>query len=102
MPRLIELRSAERLPESLTIRVGDLLMFGASGGHLRSGGEVLELIGPFVPAVLGDNGQILSPAAAPNAVFFLARSVGIAPIDVFEGDPWHGPKINRLTITVEA
>jgi len=101
MAHLIEFRSGEHLPKALTIKVGDLLMFGATGGHLRSGENVLEFLGAFVPAVLGDNGKILSPAAAPNSVFFLARVSGVAAIDIVKGDPWRAPVAIKLKITVE-
>jgi hypothetical protein len=102
MGRLIEVQHAQDLPTSLTIRVGDVLVFGATGGHVYSGAEVVEILGPFLPGVLGDNGQILSPMGAPNAVLFLARRTGRATIDVVTGDPWHAPKTTTLDITVES
>jgi len=101
MGRLIEVQHAQNLPASLTVRVGDVLVFGATGGHVHSDTEVVEILGPFLPGVLGDNGQILSPMAAPNAVLFLARRPGRATIDVVTGDPWHAPKTTVLGITVE-
>ena len=102
MGRLIDARGEQHLPSALTIRVGDLLTLGASGGHVRSGAGVLELLGPFVPGVIATNGQVLSPIAAPNAVLFLARGPGVASIDVVTGDPWHGPKRTiAMDITVE-
>jgi hypothetical protein len=102
MGRLIEVQHTQDLPTSLTIRVGDLLVFGASGGHVHSGTEVVEILGPFLPGVLGDDGQILSPMGVPNAVLFLARRPGRATIDVVTGDPWHEPKTTALGITVES
>ncbi len=101
MGRLIEVQHAQDLPTSLTIRVGDVLVFGATGGHVYSGAEVVEILGPFLPGVLGDDGQILSPMGAPNAVLFLARRPGRATIDVVTGDPWHTPETTALGITVE-
>lgn len=101
MGRLIDARGEQRLPSALTVRVGDLLTFAASGGHIRSGTDVLELLGPFVPGVIGTNGQVLSPVAAPNAVLFLARGPGVASIDVVTGDPWHGPRTTAMDISVE-
>jgi hypothetical protein len=79
-----------------------VLYFGATGGHVHSGAEVVEILGPFLPGVLGDNGQIFSPMGAPNAVLFLARRPGRATIDVVTGDPWHAPKTTALAITVES
>jgi hypothetical protein len=101
MRRLIEVQNAQDLPTTLTIRVGDLLICGATGGHVHSGTEVVEILGSFVRGVLGDNGQIYSPMGAPNRVLFLAHQTGRAEIDVVTGDPWHAPKTTALTITVE-
>ena len=101
MSRLIEIQHAQVVPPNLTIQVGDVLSFGATGGHVQSGQEVVEILGPFLPAVLGGNGQIVSPMGAPNAVWFLARQPGRATIDVVTGDPWQAPQTTRLEITVE-
>ena len=86
----------------LTIRVGDMLIIGATGGHVYSGAEVVEIVGTFVRGVLGEDGQLISPMGAPNRVLFLARHPGRAAIDVVSGDPWHAPRTTALTITVEA
>jgi hypothetical protein len=102
MGRLIEVQHAQDLPTRLTIRVGDVLIFRASGGHVHSGAEVVAILGPFIPGVLGDNGQIVSPMGSPNRVLFLARHPGRATIDVVTGDPWHAPKTTALSITVES
>lgn len=102
MGRLIEIQHAQDpLPTSLTIRVGDVLVFGATGGHVHSGPEVVEILGPFLPGVLGDNGQVLSPMSAPNTVLFIARCSGRATIDVVTGEPWRSPKTTTVNITVE-
>jgi hypothetical protein len=102
MGRLIEVQHAQDLPTRLTIRVGDLLLFGATGGHVHSGAEVVEILGPFIPGVVGNDGQILSPMGAPNTVLFLARRPGRVTIDVVTGDPWHAPETTALDITVES
>jgi len=102
MGRLIEVQHPQDLPTKLTIRVGDVLIFGATGGHVHSGAEVVEILGSFVRGVLGDNGQIISPMGAPNRVLFLAQHPGRATIDVVTGDPWHAPKTTALSITVES
>ena len=101
MGRLIEVQHAQACPSSLTINVGDVLAFGATGGHVQSGTNVLELLGPFLPAILGNNGEILSPLGAPNAVWFVARRSGRARIDVVTGDPWQAPQTTILDIIVE-
>jgi hypothetical protein len=102
MGRLIEVQLEQGLPPRLTISVGDVLAFGSSGGHVQSGKDVLEILGPFLPAVLGVNGQIVSPMGAPNTVWFLARRPGHARIDVVTGDPWHAPQTTTMDITVES
>jgi hypothetical protein len=99
MGRLID--AGGEFPAALAIRVGDLLRFGASGGHVLSGSGVVQLVGPFVPAVIGTNGQVLSPMSGPTTVLFLARAPGDARIDVVTGDPWHGSRTIALDIHVE-
>jgi hypothetical protein len=99
--RLIEVQRAQDLPPTLTITAGDVLIFGATGGHIHSGAEVVEILGPFVRGVVGDNGQVISPMGAPNRVLFLALHPGRATIDVVTGDPWHTPKTTALSIIVE-
>jgi hypothetical protein len=72
------------------------------GAHPRLSARThIEILGPFLPAVVGDNGQILSPMGAPNAVWFLARRPGRATIDVVTGDPWQAPQTTTLDITIE-
>lgn len=83
------------------MHVGDLLVFGAAGGHVRSGAEVLERLGPFVPGAVGTDGQVLSPMGAPNTLLFLARSPGSAHIEVVRGDPWGTPGEVQMLVTVE-
>jgi len=75
-------------------------MFGGSGGQLRSGENVLELLGHFVPAVVGDNRQILSPSATPNCVFFIARASGAGVIEIVKGDPWLGSTRNTSIVKI--
>jgi hypothetical protein len=99
--RLIEIRpGVGALRSNLTVKVGDVLVFAATGGHVQCG-EAVELWGAFLTGVLKDDGQILSPAGAPNAVLFLACHPGRAKIDVITGDPWHASKVTTLHIIVE-
>jgi len=102
MGQLIEVQHAQDLPTRLTLTVGDVLIFRATGGHVHSGAEVVEILGPFVRGVVGDNGQIISPMGAPNRILFLARHPGQATIDVVTGDPWRAPDTTALILTVEA
>jgi hypothetical protein len=101
MGRLIEVQDAQSCQAPLVVSAGDMLLFHASGGHIRSGGDVLEMMGPFLSAVLGDDGSVLAPMGAPNTVLFLARRPGRAAIDVVTGDPWHGPRTMALDIAIE-
>jgi hypothetical protein len=78
MGRLIEVQDAQKCPSSLTLRTGDMLLFHASGGRVGSGGNIVEMLGPFLQAVLGDHGNILAPMGAPNVVFFRAHQPGRA------------------------
>ncbi len=102
MPRLIEVRDARACQSPQTIKVGDVFLFRAAGGHVRSGDDVLELLGPFTPAVVGDDGTIFTPMGPPNTVLFRARQPGQALIDVVTGDPFHAPQTTVLRIAVES
>lgn len=102
MGRLIDMQATQDLPPRLTIQSGDLLLFGATGGHVRSGPDVIEILGSFLPGVVGVNGQVLSPLGAPNSVVFLAHCPGRATIDVVTGDPWSAPQTTIINITVES
>ncbi len=56
-------------------------MFAAMGGHVPEGAAI-EMLGAFVSAVVGTNGEVLSPAGLPNIVLFRACRPGNAIIDV--------------------
>ncbi len=101
MARLIEIQAGQDLADPLVVHVGDLLLFDASGGCVRSGAEGVELLGAFLRSVVGSHGEVLSPMGSPNAVGFLARRPGPATIEVITGDPWHGstPLLLRLLVT---
>ncbi|HYE33990.1 hypothetical protein [Methylocaldum sp.] len=102
MARLIEVQDPRMCLSPLTVRSGDVLLFRAAGGRVRSGGDVVELLGPFLQAVVGDDGNILTPMGPPNTVLFHARQPGRALIDVITGDLFHTPQTTALGITVEA
>jgi hypothetical protein len=101
MGRLIEIEHVGEGSPTLTVHVGDVLLFKATGGHVQSGDDVVEMLGAFLPAIQGDNGNILTPMGAPNTVLFRALRPGRASIDVVTGDPWHAPQTTTLGITVE-
>jgi hypothetical protein len=107
MGRLIEIQDPPAAPARLTVEVGDVLQISASGGHVRSGADVIEMVGPLIGAVLAEDGgkpssDILAPMGAPNTVLFIARRTGRAVIDVVTGDPWHAPRTSVLDIDVRA
>jgi hypothetical protein len=99
--RLIEIPEAQAVPSGLALLAGDLLLFRATGGHVRSGGDVVEMVGAFLPAVMGEHGKVVAPQGAPNMVLFRALRPGGATIDVVTGDPWHAPQTITVGITVE-
>jgi hypothetical protein len=98
---MIEIQPAEYASTMLRLQPGDLLLARASGGRVLSGASVLEMLGPFVPAVVGDNGEIFVPAGSPNSVLFYARGTGQAVVDIVVGDPWRAPQTFTLQISVE-
>jgi hypothetical protein len=99
--RLIEVQDSRVCSSPLAVHAGEVLMFQAAGGRVRSGADVVELLGPFLRAVVGDDGNILAPMGFPNTVLFRARRPGRAVIDVVTGDPFHAPQTTTLDITVE-
>src|SRR5262245_36470719 len=102
MGRLIHVPRASACPSHLTVNVGDAVLFTATGIRVRSGADVVTIVGPFAPGVIGDDGRVLSPAGPPNAVMVVARQAGQAAIDVIAGDPWHATQTTSLSLTVEA
>jgi hypothetical protein len=77
-----------------------LLLFRAAGGHVRSGHDVVELLGAFVTATVGDDGEILEPMGPPQAVVMRAKGPGRARIDVVTGDPFHAPITRSIDVIV--
>jgi hypothetical protein len=100
LARLVEVQGTRECPSSLVVRPGELLLFWAAGGHVRSGHDVVELLGAFVTATVGDNGEILEPMGPPNAVVMRAKAPGRALIDVVTGDPFHAPITRVFGVTV--
>ena len=101
MARLVDIRDVPSLPSTLVVRVGDLIVLGATGAHVPPDFAGLELVGAFAPAVLGNDGQVISPASAPNSVVLLAHGTGQGAIDVVTGDPWRGARKSALAIVIE-
>jgi len=103
LAHLVEIQACQDLPPVLHVRVGDLLMFGASGGHLLEGGPTVELLGVFSTGVLSDDGRVLSPVGPPTSVLFRALQSGHARIELIRGDPWQAtPQRQQIAIVVAA
>ena len=100
MACLVEIDDVPACPSPMTVRPGDVLLFQATGGRVRSADDVVEMLGPFLSAVLGNDGSILAPMGHPNIVLFRARQPGEARIDVVTGDPFHTPMTTALCIIV--
>ena len=85
----------------LHVRVGDVLMFAATGGRLLEGGTTVELLGVFSTGVLSDDGRVLSPVGPPTTALFRALQSGRARIEVIRGDPWQAtPQRQQVAIVV--
>ena len=99
MARLIEVEDVRACPPGLTIGVGDVLLFHATGGHVRSGGGAVELLGPYVQAVVGTDGQVLTPMGPPNAVLLRARGpCAGAEVGLIIGEPFR--RVEEVTVVV--
>ncbi|HEY0700254.1 MAG TPA: hypothetical protein VGD43_20920 [Micromonospora sp.] len=102
MTRLIEIEPAtQELPPELTVAVGDILRFAASGGRVREGSAV-EPLGILVGSVVGTDGTVVAPQGPPNVVLFRACSPGRAQVDVVTGDPFRSPTTRDVTVVVES
>ena len=102
MARLVEIENARRCASPLVIHSGDALLFRAAGCLIRAGRDVIEVLGAFVCATVGDNGAVFTPEGPPNVVLVRATAPGYAQIDLFTGDPFHAPVATTIEITVEA
>ena len=101
MSRLIEVQQMQHFPAPLVLRVGDVLLIQATGARMSEGGLAVELWGPFLSAVVGENGAVLAPEGPPNAVLARAREPGSATLELFTGDPFHAPRKVSLSVSVE-
>ncbi len=102
MSRLVEIQLDQPILAPLAVRAGDVLMFQATGARVHEGGSAVEMWGPFRTAVVGADGSILAPEGPPNAVLVRVRQPGSATLDVFSGDPFHGPRTSRVQVVVES
>jgi hypothetical protein len=98
---MIDIQSdVEPVPADLTITMGDVLRFAASGGRVIAGTSV-GLLGIYTTAVVGTDGRVMAPMGSPGVVMFQAREPGNTEIDVIAGDPYRSTSPQRLSITVE-
>ena len=99
--RLFELKpKVDQIPAGLTIAVGDVLRFAASGGRVLEGTAV-EVLGVFVRGVIGTDGRALSPAGSPNVVLFRAVAPGSATINIVYGGKLADPDTTKIVVVVE-
>ncbi len=99
MARLIEMGDA--LPASLTVKVGDVLNFAASGGAVETGAAVIEAIGPFAPAIVGLEGRTVTAESPPTSVLFRAQAPGRARLAIYTGFGSPEPGATTIEIVVE-
>lgn len=100
MSRLIDIGTDP--VERLTVGIGDVLSFAASGGSVDEGGPAVELLGAFFPAVVGSDGEVLSPATPPTVVLFRAAAPGHARLSLFSSLDWSRPQARAVDVTVQS
>ncbi len=101
MPRLIEVQDPQQCTAPIWLRVGDGILFAACGGQVAAGGDIVEFVGPFLPAVLGTHGQPLEPAGSPNTLFCHTHRPGHVAMEVFTGVPGKSPRKTTVRLIVE-
>jgi hypothetical protein len=100
VPRLIEIDDPRAGPSGLRVAAGDLLVAGGTGGRVRDGSDVVELLGAFLPGAPTVSGDIVAPAGPPSRVVFRALRPGQATIEVTGGDPFGGA-VSQTQLSVE-
>lgn len=101
MPRLIEVQDATQLRNGLSLAIGDVVSFSATGARLVAGDDAVRIVGILQQAVTGPAGEILAPAGPPNVVLVQAMRAGDAQIEIVTGDPWRAVRTTPVRITVE-
>jgi hypothetical protein len=101
MARLIEITDPNALPAQVSVALGDVLWFAASGGRILPGeAGVVELVGIYQHAMMAPAGEIVAPAGPPTAVLVRAVRGGAATIEVMTGDPFRQARPKRLRVIV--
>ena len=99
MPRFIPVPLGAGAVQELTVAIGDVLSFTASGGQVLSGSSV-EFIGVFGPGTVGTDGRVLSPAGPPNRVLVRAAAPGRSTLRLATGDPFRGASPSEVDVVV--
>jgi hypothetical protein len=100
VPRLIDIGASA--PPSLVLEPGDVVNAAATGGSVEAGGEAIEALGSFGPAVVGLDGAVISPQTMPTNALFRALRPGKARIVLFAGAGGFAPaKRIEIDILVE-
>lgn len=102
MGRLIELQPVPARQSQLTVSVGDVLLVAAFGVVVQSGAAAIEVLGPLTSGVAGVNGELLSPAGAPNTLLIVARKPGRSVLSFKVGDPWRAPQTGILDLDIQS
>jgi hypothetical protein len=102
MPRLVSVPSApDGFPDAVTLEVGDLVVFTASGGGIESG-SALQTLGTFIGALPGPGGRTLAGQGAPNLTVFRAVAPGASLVRLISGDVRRGPTSeSHVRVTVQ-
>ena len=101
MARFIEVQRRDKFPALLAARVGDVLVFHATGAQIIEGAAAIEVLGPFVMALLGEDGQVVTPTGSPNAVLARAAAPGQAMLELFIGQPFHSRKTTTIALQID-
>ncbi len=99
MSRLIDI--GNDAAADLIVRVGDVLSFAASGGRVEQGASSVEVLGSFLPGVVGTHGEVLSPETPPPTTLFRTLGPGRARLSLFSGRNWADPQTRSVEILVE-
>ena len=100
MARLIEVLDLDAVPSSLTLSIDDVLLLHAAGARVVSGADSVELLGPYVPALVTGAREVLSPSGLPSTVLVRARRPGIASIAIIRGNSFPAPQAVEIEISV--
>lgn len=98
MSRLIDIGTEPA--SELTVRVGDVLSFAASGGRVEEGDLAIEALGAFQPAVVATNGEVMSPQTPATTMLFRATATGRARLSLFSSLDWAAPTARSVEIVV--